>query len=164
MDKTAIKNFAIWARNALIRNTKDKCGLVGIQEDGIQEPLPQSTADIQFFDAGTGTPASITGIQISQRDALVKKIREKERDSDYLTAYNYIVEQVAYTWFNRLIAIRFMEVNDYLPSCIRVLSSEQAGKLEPDILATPFDAEFDFTTQEREAVIHWKELYLQFAI
>lgn len=152
MDKTAIKNFAIWARNALIRNTKDKCGLVGIQEDGIQDPLPQSTADIQFFDAGTGTPSSITGIQISQRDALVKKIREKERDSDYQTAYNYVVEQVAYTWFNRLIAIRFMEVNDYLPARIRVLSSKQAGKLEPDIVTTPFDADFDFRMEEEEQI------------
>ncbi len=152
MDKTAIKNFAIWARNALIRNTKDKCGLVGIREEGIQNPLPQSTAEIQFFDAGTGTPSSITGKQITQRDALVQKIREKERDSDYLTAYNYVVEQVAYTWFNRLIAIRFMEVNDYLPSRIRVLSSEQAGKLEPDIVTTPFDADFEFRPEEEEQI------------
>ena len=152
MDKTAIKNFAIWARNALIRSTMDKCGLVGIREEGIQNPLPQSTAEIQFFDAGTGTPSSITGKQITQRDALVQKIREKERDSDYLTAYNYVVEQVAYTWFNRLIAIRFMEVNDYLPSRIRVLSSEQAGKLEPDIVTTPFDAGFEFRPEEEEQI------------
>lgn len=152
MDKTAIKNFAIWARNALIRSTMDKCGLVGIREEGIQNPLPQSTAEIQFFDAGTGTPSSITGMQISQRDALVQKIREKERDSNYLTAYNYVVEQVAYTWFNRLIAIRFMEVNDYLPSRIRVLSSEQAGKLEPDIVTTPFDADFVFRSEEEEQI------------
>ena len=152
MDKTAIKNFAIWARNALIRSTMDKCGLVGIREEGIQNPLPQSTAEIQFFDAGTGTPSSITGKQITQRDALVQKIREKERDSDYLTAYNYVVEQVAYTWFNRLIAIRFMEVNDYLPSRIRVLSSEQAGKLEPDIVTTPFDADFEFRPEEEEQI------------
>lgn len=157
MDKTAIKNFSVWARNALIRSVADRCGLVGVRPDGIQEPLPQSTRDMQFFDAGTGTPASISGDEIKKRDALVSAIRDKERDSDYKTAYNYMVEQVAYTWFNRLIAIRFMEVNDYLPSRIRVLSSEQAGKLEPDILATPFDAEFDFTPQERDAVIQWKD-------
>ena len=157
MDKTAIKNFSVWARNALIRSVADRCGLVGVRPDGIQEPLPQSTRDMQFFDAGTGTPASISGDEIKKRDALVSAIRGKERDSDYKTAYNYMVEQVAYTWFNRLIAIRFMEVNDYLPSRIRVLSSEQAGKLEPDILSTPFDAEFDFTPQERDAVIQWKD-------
>lgn len=157
MDKTAIKNFSVWARNALIRSVADRCGLVGVRPDGIQEPLPQSTRDMQFFDAGTGTAASISGDEIKKRDALVSAIRDKERDSDYKTAYNYMVEQVAYTWFNRLIAIRFMEVNDYLPSRIRVLSSEQAGKLEPDILSTPFDAEFDFTPQERDAVIQWKD-------
>lgn len=157
MDKTAIKNFSVWARNALIRSVADRCGLVGVRPDGIQEPLPQSTRDMQFFDAGTGTAASISGDEIKKRDALVSAIRDKERDSDYKTAYNYMVEQVAYTWFNRLIAIRFMEVNDYLPSRIRVLSSEQVGKLEPDILSTPFDAEFDFTLQERDAVIQWKD-------
>lgn len=157
MDKTAIKNFSVWARKALIRSVTDKCGLVGVREDGIQEPLPQSTRDMQFFDAGTGAPASISGDEIKKREALVQAIHDKQRDSDYKTAYNFIVEQVAYTWFNRLIAIRFMEVNDYLPSRIRVLSSEQEGKLEPDILSTPFDAEFDFTPQERDTVIQWKD-------
>ena len=157
MDKTAIKNFSIWARKALIRSVADKCGLVGVREDGIQEPLPQSTHDMQFFDAGTGAPASISGDEIKKRKALVQAIHDKQRDSDYKTAYNFIVEQVAYTWFNRLIAIRFMEVNDYLPSRIRVLSSEQEGKLEPDILSTPFDAELDFTPQERDTVIQWKD-------
>ena len=157
MDKTAIKNFSIWARKALIRSVADKCGLVGVREDGIQEPLPQSTRDMQFFDAGTGAPASISGDEIKKRKALVQAIHDKHRDSDYKTAYNFIVEQVAYTWFNRLIAIRFMEVNDYLPSRIRVLSSEQEGKLEPDILSTPFDAEFDFTPQERDTVIQRKD-------
>ena len=157
MDKTAIKNFAVWARRALIRSVVDKCGLIGIREDGIQNPLPQSTRDMQFFDAGTGAPSSIVGNQIARRDALVMAIREKERDSDYKTAYNYIVEQVAYTWFNRLIAIRFMEVNDYLPSRIRVLSSEQAGKLEPDLVTGPFDANFDYSAQERDQIIQLKD-------
>jgi hypothetical protein len=157
MDKTALKKFSIMARNALIRSVTDRCGLIGIREDGIQNPLPNSTKDIQFFDAGTGAPSSISGNQIEKRNALVHAIREKERDSDYKTAYQYIVEQVAYTWFNRLIAIRFMEVNEYLPSRIRVLSSEQEGKLEPDILSTPFDADFDFSEQERDTIIQLKD-------
>lgn len=157
MDKTALKKFSIMARNALIRSVADRCGLIGIREDGIQNPLPNSTKDIQFFDAGTGAPSSISGNEIEKRNALVRAIREKERDSDYKTAYQYIVEQVAYTWFNRLIAIRFMEVNEYLPSRIRVLSSEQEGKLEPDILSTPFDADFDFSEQERDTIIQLKD-------
>ncbi|MDU6631095.1 MAG: BREX-1 system adenine-specific DNA-methyltransferase PglX, partial [Lachnoanaerobaculum sp.] len=86
------------------------------------------------------------------RRKLVEVIRRKEEDTDYQAAYKYIIEEVAYTWFNRLIAIRFMEVNDYLPSDMRVLSSE-TGKLEPDIVTNPFDAELEFTDEEREKII-----------
>ncbi len=86
---------------------------------------------------------------------LVEVIRKKENDSSYATAYKYILEEVAYTWFNRLIAIRFMEVNDYLPSRIRVLSSE-SGKIEPDLVTTPFDAELAFTHAEEETVLRLK--------
>ena len=57
---------------------------------------------------------------------------------------------MAYTWFNRLIAVRFMEVNDYLPSHIRVLSSESADKLEPDLVTTPFDADLELTETEKD--------------
>ena len=67
-----------------------------------------------------------------------------------------MIEEVAYTWFNRLIAIRFMEVNDYLPSHIRVLSSE-SGKLEPDLVTTPFDAELPFTAEEEAQIFQLKQ-------
>jgi len=67
-----------------------------------------------------------------------------------------VIEEVAYTWFNRLIAIRFMEVNDYLPSHIRVLSSE-SGKLEPDLVTTPFDAELPFTAEEEAQIFQLKQ-------
>ena len=67
-----------------------------------------------------------------------------------------MIEEVAYTWFNRLIAIRFMEVNDYLPSHIRVLSSE-SGKLEPDLVTTPFDAELPFTAEEETQIFQLKQ-------
>ena len=80
---------------------------------------------------------------------------QERKDSNYATAYKYILEEVAYTWFNRLIAIRFMEVNDYLPSRIRVLSSE-SGKIEPDLVTTPFDAELAFTHAEEETVLRLK--------
>jgi hypothetical protein len=73
--------------------------------------------------------------------------------SDYQVAYHSVIEEVAYTWFNRLIAVRFMEVNDYLPSHIRVLSSDNAAKLEPDIVTTPFDAGLSFTQTEKEKVL-----------
>ena len=155
MNKTAIKNFAIWARNKLIADIQYRAGLMGITAEGIKNALPQSTSNMEFYDIGTAEPYSITGEAIQQRQKLVEILRQKEADSDYPTAYKYILEEVAYTWFNRLIAIRFMEVNDYLPSHIRVLSSE-TGKVEPDLVTTPFDAELDFTHDEEETILRLK--------
>jgi len=155
MNKTAIKNFAIWARNKLITDIQYRAGLMGITEDGIKDPLPQSTGTMEFYDIGTAEPYAITGEAIPQRKKLAEVIRRKEKGSNYTTAYKYILEEVAYTWFNRLIAIRFMEVNDYLPAHIRVLSSE-SGKIEPDLVTTPFDAELTFTPAEEETVLRLK--------
>ena len=155
MNKTAIKNFAIWARNKLIADISYRAGLMGITAEGISAALPQSGMSTEFYDIGTENPYSISGDVIKQRRKLVEVIRRKEEDTDYQAAYKYIIEEVAYTWFNRLIAIRFMEVNDYLPSHIRVLSSE-TGKLEPDIVTNPFDAELEFTDEEREKIIQLK--------
>ena len=156
MNKTAIKNFAIWARNKLIADICYRAGLMGITEKGIADPLPQSTLDAQFYDIGAAEPYLVAGEAIKQRRQLVSAIREKEADTDYATAYQYIMEEVAYTWFNRLIAVRFMEVNDYLPSHLRVLSSE-SGKVEPDLVTTPFDAELPFTAEEEARIIQWKQ-------
>ena len=156
MNKTAIKNFAIWARNKLIADVSYDARLIGITEDGIAKPLPQSFGGTQFFDIGTAEPYSISGEAVHQRDKLIEVIQQKEKDTDYKTAYQYVIEEVAYTWFNRLIAIRFMEVNDYLPSHIRVLSSE-SGKLEPDLVTTPFDAELPFTAEEEAQVFQLKQ-------
>ena len=156
MNKTAIKNFAIWARNKLIADVSYDARLIGITEDGIAKPLPQSFGDTQFFDIGTAEPYSISGEAVRQRDKLIEVIQQKEKDTDYKTAYQYVIEEVAYTWFNRLIAIRFMEVNDYLPSHIRVLSSE-SGKLEPDLVTTPFDAELPFTAEEETQIFQLKQ-------
>ena len=155
MNKTAIKNFAIWARNKLIADIQYRAGLMGITAEGIKNALPQSTPNMEFYDIGTAEPYSITGEAIQQRKKLGVILRQKEKDSDYATAYKYILEEVAYTWFNRLIAIRFMEVNDYLPSHIRVLSSE-TGKVEPDLVTTPFDTELDFTPAEEENILRLK--------
>lgn len=156
MNKTAIKNFAIWARNKLIADVSYDARLIGITEDGIAKPLPQSFGGTQFFDIGTAEPYSISGEAVRQRDKLIEVIQQKEKDTDYKTAYQYVIEEVAYTWFNRLIAIRFMEVNDYLPSHIRVLSSEN-GKLEPDLVTTPFDAELPFTAEEEAQIFQLKQ-------
>lgn len=155
MDKTAIKNFSIWARNKLIADITYKAGLLGITEESIKDALPQSTQDAEFYDIGTKEPYAIQGEEIKQRRELVNAIRKKASQLEYKDAYRNVIEEVAYTWFNRLIAIRFMEVNDYMPAHIRVLSSE-SGKLEPDLVTTPFDVEIKFTKQETENILQMK--------
>lgn len=151
MDKTAIKNYAIWARTKLIEDIKYKASLLGITEKVVADALPQSTTQEQYFDIGTREPYAIRGVHIAQRRSLAEAIKKKAQESDYLTAYNSIIEEVAYTWFNRFIAVRFMEVNDYLPCKIRVLSAVD-GRQEPDIVQNPFDAKLDYTSAEEELI------------
>ena len=155
MNKTAIKNFAIWARNKLIADIQYKAGLMGITSKEIHAALPQSTKETEFYNIGTTKPYVITGEAIRQRRSLVEIINQKAKETNYQTAYKYIIEEVAYTWFNRLIAVRFMEINDYLPSHIRVLSSD-SGKMEPDLVTFPFDAELPFTEKEKQEIIRLK--------
>ena len=155
MNKTAIRNFAIWARNKLIADICYRAGLMGITEKGIADALPQSTREAEFYDFGATEPYMLDGDAIKQRRQLVEVIRDKEKDSDYQTAYQYVMEEVAYTWFNRLIAVRFMEVNDYLPTGLRVLSSE-SGKLEPDLVTHLDEAEFEFNEVEKKEIAEWQ--------
>ena len=157
MNKSAIKTFAINARRKLIDDVTFQAGLLGITEKEIALPLQQSTSDLQFFDIGTKKYAQVAGARIRQRNALAAAIREKAKEVDYGKAFRLVMEEVAYTWFNRLIAIRFMEVNDYLPDHVRVLSSENPNKLEPDIVTRPFDTDLSFTSQERDTVLTMKD-------
>ena len=158
MNKTAIRKFAEWAREKLIEDIKYKAGMVGITENGIAEKLPQSTNDLHFYDIGTKDYSEISGIEIRQREALVKAIQTRERSyKKYHEAFENVIEEVAYTWFNRLIAIRFMEVNDYLPFDVRVLSSENKAKKEPDLVTMPFDTDLEFTSYEQDRIIQLKD-------
>ena len=154
MDKTAIKKFAIWARNKLIADSIYRARLLGITDKGIQAPLPQSTKDAQFFDIGLKEPSAITGDAITQRKNLVAVIQEKAKESTYPEAFSHIMEETAYTWFNRLIAIRFMEVNDYLSA--RVLSSKTSEKIEPDLVTSPFDSDLTFSEDESRQIVDLK--------
>ncbi len=156
MDKAAIKSFSIWARNKLIADIAYKAGLLGITEEGIKDALPQSTQEAEFYDIGTKEPYAIRGEEIKQRRELARVIQRKALRLEYKDAYQNVVEEVAYTWFNRLIAIRFMEVNDYMPAHIRALSSESGTKLEPDLVTAPFDAKIEFTKQEKEHILQLK--------
>lgn len=114
MNKNAIQKFAIWARNELIAQVSQRAYQYGIDESG-------------FGDASADTLNGrlLTAEEKSQRQELIGRIKEK--------GYQQVMEEVAYTWFNRFIALRFMEVNNYLPSHIRVFS-DASGAFKPEIL------------------------------
>ena len=120
MDKNRIKSFAIWARRSLIKSISEKAYSIGIYEDKILE----ATA-VQGGFKLEGKEEIFT-LSKKDRDALVKQVNEK--------GFEQVIEEVAYTWFNRFMGLRYMEVNDYLPTGVRILSSEVEGKKEPDVL------------------------------
>lgn len=158
MNKTAIKNFATWARRKLIEDITYKANLLGISEKGIEDELPQSTSDLKFYNVGMKDPATISGKDIKKRESLVEAIKAKEQSfDDYKKGFEAVIDEVAYTWFNRLIAIRFMEANDYLPSGVRVLSSASEGKREPDLVTNPFDSDLEFNDEERAMIFQLKD-------
>ena len=114
MDKSKIQKFAMWARTELITQVKQRAYQYGIDKSG----LGDASAD-------TLNGRLLTAEEKSQRQELIKQIKEK--------GYKQVMEEVAYTWFNRFIALRFMEVNNYLPSHIRVFS-DASGAFKPEIL------------------------------
>ena len=147
MNKNAIKKFAIDARKKLIDSVTDKAGMLGITEKSCSEPITKG-ADFEVYQTVAGTEVTLNKRQCEQRRRLVAQIESR--------GFEAVVEEVAYTWFNRICAIRFMEVNDYLPNRVRVLSSEKEGKMEPDLVTQAPDVGLDLTAQEKEEVINWK--------
>ena len=128
MNDSALKSFCTWARTELIKGVEAQ-----MVRYGVTEPVPSPVGS----ETVNGLPLSPA--EVVQRDELLRIQTE--------VGHEALRDRAAYTWFNRLIAIRFMEVNDYLPSHIRVLSSE-SGKVEPDLVTTPFDAELDFNPDD----------------
>lgn len=114
MNKTAIKNYAIWARVELLEAVKQKAYEYGVTQAG---------AD----DAVTGTVGGrpLSDAEKEERRELIRQIAAN--------GYDQTMEAAAYTWFNRFIALRYMEVNGYLPGRVRVFTNE-AGEFKPNIL------------------------------
>lgn len=131
MNKNAIQKFAIWARKELITQVSQRAYQYGIDESG-------------FGDASADTLNGrlLTAEEKSQRQELIKQIQEK--------GYKQVMEEVAYTWFNRFIALRFMEVNNYLPSHIRVFS-DSTGAFKPEILSDVLHLELPGLNREKVA-------------
>ena len=112
MNKNAIKKFAIDARNKLIASVTDKAGMLGITPDNCSEAITKG-ADFEVYKTAAGTEVTLNKKQCEQRRKLVDQIHAR--------GFEAVVEEVAYTWFNRICAIRFMEVNDYMyPVRVRV--------------------------------------------
>ena len=154
MNKNAIKKFAIDARNKLIASVTDKAGMLGITPDNCSEAITKG-ADFEVYKTAAGTEVTLNKKQCEQRRKLVDQIQAR--------GFEVVVEEVAYTWFNRICAIRFMEVNDYMyPVRVRVLSSEKKStvsglvKNEPDVVTIAPDIDWDFTDKEREEIIDAK--------
>ena len=123
MNKNAISKFAVWARRELISRVRQKAEQYGITESGFGNP-----------DTAPVSGRIYTPTEKSQRAALIERISQH--------GFNAVVEEVAYTWFNRFIALRFMEVNGFLPSYVRVFSDEQ-NNFRPEILRQASSIELD---------------------
>lgn len=114
MDKNAIKKFATWARRELIIRVSQKAVFYGITDKDIAD------ANADEINGTVLSPA-----EKAQRRALINKISKE--------GFEQVMEEVAYTWFNRFAAIRYMEVNGYLPTRVRVFTDEN-GAFKPQIL------------------------------
>lgn len=156
MNKNAIKAFAIWARNKLMTDIESNAYLIGITKEDVKDPLPQSTKDVQYFDVGSGTPYALDKTGIAKREKLVKALNEEAKHAGYDIAYHNLIEHTASTWFNRLCAIRFMEVNDYFSDGLRVLSSVDEGRKDSDLMISPFESDLEFSEQEKADIRSWK--------
>lgn len=147
MNKNAIKKFAIEARKKLIDSVTDKAGMLGITEKSCSEPSTKGP-DFEVYQTVAGTEVTLNKKQCDYRKKLVEYINDK--------GFDYVIEEVSYTWFNRICAIRFMEVNDYLPFRTRVLSSEKEEKNEPDIITNALDIDMNFSASQKEYIIQCK--------
>ena len=129
MDKNAIKKFAIWARTELIARVSLKGVEYGITEDNIEDANADSVGG-----------KVLTADEKKQRQALIAEINDK--------GYKQVMEEVAYTWFNRFSALRFMEVNGYLPSHVRVFTDEE-NNFKPQIITEAIHLDLDGLDMEK---------------
>ena len=129
MDKNAIKKFAVWARTELIARVSLKGVEYGITEDNIEDANADSVGG-----------KVLTADAKKQRQALIAEINDK--------GYKQVMEEVAYTWFNRFSALRFMEVNGYLPSHVRVFTDEE-NNFKPQIITEAIHLDLDGLDMEK---------------
>ena len=122
MNKNAIKSFAVWARTELIEKVTQKAFEYGIEKDCIVDEINHSI-----------NGRILSNEESNQRKQLIHKVQEN--------GFDQVMEEVAYTWFNRFIALRFMEVNNYLPSKVRIFTNEN-NEFQPQVLQEALDLDF----------------------
>lgn len=135
MDKNAIKKHAIWAREELIKRVSARAEMYGISKNNIID---------SYADAVNGI--LLTNNEKNQRIDVITQIKNK--------GYEQVMEEVAYTWFNRFCALRFMEVNNYLPTHIRVFTDEN-NNFEPQIMTEAIHLELEGL--DKDKVLELKE-------
>ena len=129
MNKNAIQRFAIWARTELISQVSQRAYQYDITADGYGD-----------YDAEAVGGRLLSDDEKKQRQQLISQIRSR--------GYTQVMEEIAYTWFNRFIALRFMEVNNYLPTHIRVFS-DATGTFKPEILSNTLHLDLDGLDTEK---------------
>lgn len=129
MNKTVIKNYAIWARNELIERVTRKAFEYEVKKD----IKPDENMDVI-------NGKVLTEDERKQRKGLIKAVEDK--------GFDQVIEEVAYTWFNRFIALRFMEVNNYLPQRVRVFTNEN-NEFKPQILDEVMNIELEGLSKEK---------------
>lgn len=134
LNKTALKNFAVAARRELIERVELQALKTGITKEKVTEATLESSDAVIIH----GKPLS--DLERRQRNQLINRINDK--------GYEQVIDEVAYTWFNRFVALRFMEVNDYLPTRVRVLSSEDPSNTEPDMIKEALSLDLDIDKEK----------------
>lgn len=131
VNKSALKKFATEARKELLERVELQARKIGITAESIENVTVESSKAIYIGEK------QLKDFEVIQRNKLIKRIEE--------IGFDRVMEETAYTWFNRFIALRFMEVNDYLPTKVRVLSSYNSDSAEPDMMkeALSLDLELD---------------------
>jgi DNA modification methylase len=138
MDKASIIRFSDTVRDKLFRETQRKAAYYGIFPDSIQD------VDEEFEDSIVIGGRVFNKRIKQQREQLVKEVREK--------SYEQVMDKITYTWFNRFVALKFMEVNGYLP--VKVFSSDEPNKQEPNILTKSLEP--GFLNMDRDTVLDLK--------
>ena len=156
MDKVALRNFAVNAKEKMEDDIKRKLKLMGITEKGIGEETVKEDDYLKI------NGQEFNKKEVKQREKIIEVLESRRNNKEnekenFKKIFNEFVEEIAYTWFNRIIAIRFMEVNDYIPDGIRILSSDRENDREPQIIREVFDTDLKFSNDEKNNVYKLKE-------